>query len=713
MVAWNPDVPNPNDNTPRWGRDSQPITQYEGNNTFGKTLEGAGSLFDTAVKGIDWAAKEGISEEVWNKVNAEREAYTGALEASYDAAGGKRPDAGPSPLTSNEPQAPAALDRSLKYVESVKNGFEAGKVNDTYYKARLTAIAKDMRSQYPGYRDYIDKKISSITGFDPANQQIVDLLADINTMAGKKAEDKVKDLFWKRIDDEDIKNVPGNTNIAAKVSRGEMTTEEGLRWIEEKTKPIYDLKVLERDAKTVNTRDGMAKTKVDRYFSKYISNDVANTINFLDEEGKTATVPQIRDYVDKVRTGAIKNNPEMTRAYADIVDQHITRMRLKWAEHARTYRTDGNLSLIDLLGQDEINKRIDAAVAPMNRILSDLRADKPTLALSTKETVKALQDAATNRMITENPKIANHLINTNVISTLGGETTLQKVMETHQLAENIGPMKEYFAVSAKAAAAQKIQPNPYGPVTFKMNVEDPKVVGIPEAVSADQALKNVTFITDPSSKEEVKAGFAEYFFHPNNRGVLNKFGTNSAMEIWRSLTSASVSQEVARLAGKYPEVANMQRDWVEHTFGTELFSREIKDISTIQLPQGASLKYETETHKFGIVMGGRDVTKDTSVLGPASGPSYRGYQGTDPNFRVLQTSVLRINEGIEGLANMAKAQGLKGEQVDAFVFTNLVQLGYNPNMTNAPSMPIGHAFATAMETARNGKELLKKLQGER
>lgn len=711
MVAWNPDVPNPNDNTPRWGRDSQPISQYENTNTFAKTLEGAGSLFETAVKGIDWAAKEGINEEVWNKVNAEREAYTGALEASYDAAGGKRPDAGPSPLTSNEPQAPAALDRSLKYVESVKNGFEAGKVNDTYYKARLTAIAKDMRSQYPGYRDYIDKKISSITGFDPANQQIVDLLADINTMAGNKQKDELKNKFFSLGDDFIKEGHPGAAKLMGAVQRGEITPEQGLQKLEEWSKPKYDLAVLERDAKTVNTRDGMSKTKVDRYFSKYISNDVANTINFLDEEGKTATVPQIREYVDKVRTGAIKNNPEMTRAYADIVDQHITRMRLKWAEHARTYRTDGGLSLIDLLGQDEINKRIDAAVAPMNRILSDLRADKPTLALSTKETVKALQDAATNRMISENPKIANNLLNTSAISAIGGETTLQKVFDTHQLAENIGPMKEYFASSAKAAAAQKIQPNPYGPVTFKMNVEDPKVVGIPEAVSADQALKNITFITDPSTKEEIKAGFAEYFFHPNNRGVLNKFGTNSAMEIWRSLTSASVSQEVARLAGKYPEVARMQRDWVEQTFGTELFSREIKDISTIQLPKGASLKYETDTNKFGLVIRGADVTKET--LTPSE-LRKRGVEATnDANLRVLQTSIIRINEGIEGLANMAKAQGLKGEQVDAFVFANLTKLGYSPNMTNAPSMPIGHAFATAMETARNGKELLKKLQGER
>lgn len=710
MAVWNPDVPNPNDNTPRWGRDSQPITKWEGDQSFGKLVEGFGDTLGIGVKGADFVVKDTIEKDVYKKVDQERENVIGALEVSSQAINPARK----SLVAGAEAEVPQAIDGRLGYVESIKNGFEAGKVNDTYYKARLYSIAKDLRATYPGYREYIDKKISSITGFDPANSLINDLLSDINQIAGKKKEDHMEKLFWGSINDEDIRGTPGVTELAAKVKSGEKTPEEGMRQIEAWRKPAYDNKVAKRDFEDLTTTDNMAKYKTTKYFETTLSKDVNNLVNYLEQEGQMASIPQIKEYIRKIKTGdpSVKNDPVRTNAYAQIVDQYMSDLSSRWQRQATEQKTRGGQTMVELMGQDEVNKRIQNALAPLKLILADLRADKPTLALATKEHVKALQDQNTMRLINENPSLANRMMDVNTLETLGGNT-IPKIFEVHSLNEVLGPMKEYFSRSAEAAAAQGVRPNPYGPVTFKENIEGPaRVAKVPMATSADQALKNAAFLVDNEVKDDEKRGFATYFFHPKNIGTISMFNKESGMRIWNSLTSPTVSREVVRVSANNPELAAQHKNWVEQSFGTEIFGKDVKDFASLHLPVGTSLAYRSEDNTFRIIYKGQDIT-DKPLSLPRAGmetgkTTADGKITVDATTREASTVIRRINTGIQGLGNYYKATGKSGADVDAFILDNMISAGYNPVGGPATSFP--EHIIKSLYTSMRGGEIAKKLR---
>src|SRR5574343_1071383 len=63
------------------------------------------------------------------------------------------------------------------------------------------AIAKRYRDQFPGYREYIDNVVSSVTGRDPANALLQGTLAKIQTLMAGQANkrDKVLDDITKEV----------------------------------------------------------------------------------------------------------------------------------------------------------------------------------------------------------------------------------------------------------------------------------------------------------------------------------------------------------------------------------------------------------------------------------------------------------------------------------------------------------------------------------
>lgn len=80
---------------------------------------------------------------------------------------------------------PSEIDRAGKNLESLTQAKNRGVVNDNAYWARMESVSRQLRARYPGHRDYIDQRISSIAGGKPANQIVQNLLNEANS--GKNA----------------------------------------------------------------------------------------------------------------------------------------------------------------------------------------------------------------------------------------------------------------------------------------------------------------------------------------------------------------------------------------------------------------------------------------------------------------------------------------------------------------------------------------------
>lgn len=76
---------------------------------------------------------------------------------------------------------PSEIDRAGKNLMKLTEAKNRGNVNENSYWTRMESISRQLRARYPGHRDYIDQKISSIAGGKPANQIVQNLLAEANS----------------------------------------------------------------------------------------------------------------------------------------------------------------------------------------------------------------------------------------------------------------------------------------------------------------------------------------------------------------------------------------------------------------------------------------------------------------------------------------------------------------------------------------------------
>ena len=201
MAKFNPDI-NPTADASYLGL-SKPITQPESDKSLGLLFKGIGDVVEGAVKGADTVMKRSIDNDVYSAIDSERDNYAIGLDKAKATVTGRPTDDPANPegsvgLLPIGQKAPENLETTINSVSSLQGAYTAGKLSPTYYYARLNAIAKDMRSQYPGYRDYIDSKISSVTGVTPANAYIQSITADINHSMEKKNSENEKVLSFLR-----------------------------------------------------------------------------------------------------------------------------------------------------------------------------------------------------------------------------------------------------------------------------------------------------------------------------------------------------------------------------------------------------------------------------------------------------------------------------------------------------------------------------------
>lgn len=128
-------------------------------------LDAAGSLYTTALNATDSIIKSNIEEiatietdQIFNEFGADD---TTLIKGT----------------TPEKEPAPSEIDSAAKNLERLSTAQRRGVVDENTYWARMETVSRQLRARYPGHRDYIDQKISSIAGGKPANQIVQNLMA--------------------------------------------------------------------------------------------------------------------------------------------------------------------------------------------------------------------------------------------------------------------------------------------------------------------------------------------------------------------------------------------------------------------------------------------------------------------------------------------------------------------------------------------------------
>src|SRR5258705_4413843 len=123
---------------------------------YGDLFKDLAATVDFAGKGGVEVVKKDIEDKVYEVANRERQAYTDVLEKIKSGEGVKNildPDAG-----AIENGVPSDVAGASDTLVALKGAKDSGKIPRSYYDDRLLAEAKKLRSQFPGFKEYIDQQ---------------------------------------------------------------------------------------------------------------------------------------------------------------------------------------------------------------------------------------------------------------------------------------------------------------------------------------------------------------------------------------------------------------------------------------------------------------------------------------------------------------------------------------------------------------------------
>jgi len=692
--------------------------EYEGNKHIDETgayagkargLEAAatGSLIQNLAgeatliaKGVDTVIKDDIDNTTYQAVDRERQGFKAGLET---VAGAKTTKLDVLAADDTQP-VPDDVEGVGETVGTLKAAKDGGKISPTMYYARLDSVASSIRNRYPGYREYIDHKISQVTGVDPANAYIKSLMHDINTAQSARASAANKEETF-------VKQNLGTDGVLAlwqahKANPGKVSMDDIYKRVSEDKvyKENLNIRALERADRT-GTRAEIAIAAADD--STYeVSGKINNFVkNFeLTAAGGSS---KMEDAVTKLANGETKYTPDEK----DALGMQIVAQKEKFLQEIDrdwNIKDKNGKTRVDYLGgKDKADKLKADLLQPMDRIADLIYNEKWGQAGSAMRAVKAqVAQSKYNLMNSDDPEMNAYWRNVAAVNDLGSnfdKAFFDRVFikGVGKSGQNIGDkMKTY--IEKEAAGAVTGTPNSKGqPYSAAGTIEQARAAGVKDP-EVFKAIVNIpTMIPDKNFPDAAKANLINYAFGPANRGVLDQVAADGRdpvtgrpiegkTSVFRAWTSPEITSEVIRLDKQDPSknLWPKYKNWADETFQFQLFSREAKDLNTIQMTPNMEITWDTEKHQFDWKVANKSLLNpNTAALGlTAAEKSIAGGQTQINQADIARgvDSIKRLNEGLKSYSNIAKAGN---DDVESYLLKSLISMGFEPgnNLKGIPA----------------------------
>jgi hypothetical protein len=661
MVAFNPDVPDQRD--PNYLRYSQPSSTPEGNKSdvyagqsaeyaghaakyagqgaeyagkaaefegqgLGHLFKGIGEVFGEGLKAADKFVKSSIDQDVYSAVDAQRNQYSTQLEnvaGPQDTSGtfidqGTMPafvKPGTKPITnamSILPDAqsapPDSIDKGLNRIDTLVAARANDKMTETMYIGQLDSIAKNLRAQYPGYREYIDQKISESTGMIPANAYIKSLIQDINaaTTASKSELEKVSSKILEMAKE----GVPGADSQYEKLHRtGD--AQSTVTWMNKANAQQYIRSQWQDQLKTTKmSREDMAADSVikldnlaPQILDQHFENIIART-NIGSGSAKT-----IEEFIqNQIQNKGPKVPTEVTQQLGTI-------LKSQSLDVANAIRNEAiKTGLYQSIGAEAAEKQINAHITRYNQIADFIYNEKWGPAFSVINANKAVVEDLHNKVLSDGdlgPYARFAEMAEKIGPTYSQKFFTNSVVSDSTLSKKV---QEFVKGSAKDMATQADPTRQQdllnkGPTTFKGAIQHLGNTGNGTQNATTAVLKNFNWFYDPQVEDAVKQGYAVAAFDPKNRGMLNEIQKDytdprtgkrvkGQIDVFEQFTSPAVTKEVVRLSQSSPQLLKNYKDWAENEFGNVIFRQDIATLRDIQNNPGMFLTWNSDNAQFGL-----------------------------------------------------------------------------------------------------------------
>lgn len=696
MAVFNPQVQPTND--PNWLGWSKPITQPEGDKSTGIALGEIGEIGAAGLKLADTATKSVIEDQIYTAAKAEQSRFTTDLATADDAirlaqAGKTTTTSDAQPLSLLNAQTGPNVPNDLKnlpiMVDSLGNARANGKLDPTPYYARLDALAKDFRSRYPGYREYVDEVMQKASGVDPANKYIQSVTADINSFATNLNSERNKVIAWAT--NHEVFGLPGMQQKFNDFMAGKATAQDVYNAAAPGLQQKYTFENNKRIVDDVEGDEKLKKLRAGKVLDVDIAATAAAHIDNIIVQG--AGGPQkIADYINAHGPGKGADIPDaMWATLGQVIEQDknsfATELRAKYSQRS----PDGKPSLLETSGSDVVNAKIEQGMKWHNMQLEAIQKKDTGLMfssamMSTAETQGTLRNIMSKYPIVGTMKAMNDAGGPQWASTMYSSVLASTLTPADKaglvgIATQMGSqpqLKLLPGMPAPVVDPATGQPKPYTMTqALDSTAHDPSSAvvtpGSPQLTKKITHLPNQV-ITDPKASDQAKINFATAAFDPANDKFIGKLeGIGNKYSVFTDMTAPAVTKELKRLSTVSADGAKVwdsYKRWTGNEFGNQLFNKDILSLNGMQEMSGVNISWDNKNYRFNV-----DIPRTQEM-----DPMRPGKYPTPDQARYIKSTIEgRLNMGIASIAEVYKADG---KDPNTYVLGLLKGQGYQPGFSN-------------------------------
>lgn len=610
-----------------------------GDTSLGSTLKQAGDLISVGTKAVNSMFESAITQELEPQVDQARS------EMGVDAA--TTIQGAPGTTT------PQEITRAFNELEGMNKAVAQGTMKDSHYWGRLNAVAKQLRSKYAGHRDFIDQKMASMVGTNPANALIRSLQSEA-LEAQRKANsqaDKEQAYFLAA-----TKSGNASPALVEGYQNGRIPFNEFVLAV---TRNAYSQDQIKAQQQALNLRKAQGE-QVDKDTEELWERSTATKTNAEFNDRMTAlggAFANVRDRMVSMSQGRIQT-PEEKQALSNAFIQLQLEVENSLNKHAnQAWDGDDARSFAQRLPQERIRKTIDMHKARI-KAMQDA-AEKGDLSLLG-QTKLVLEAAQTNNKL-EALKDKT-LANINTMRDLVGETTISLAMaQNPKLLSTSKQSITTFIVSNSVATGEPLS----------ATIKEAQTAGLDSVTEREANLMIGKVLADPKTTLQGARNIVSSFFGEGNKDYLR---TQPASERARTLADMTTPAAEARMwqlkEQADPNLWVQYKTWVNHN---------VVSHSTPTL-NGLAAYMATENRKTNItfdgtrfVVVGTDAGNDAFRSG-ATRPSVAGELSYSGEVVRAQNIVRDLNSFYRPLHGIATREG-RDPQQEAFNFVNMVGLG--------------------------------------
>lgn len=722
MAAINPDPQAVG--IPDWNNATRPISQIEGDKSLGIGLGGigtalkdAGELYKSGVQVQDFLVDTAIQDQVKTRTDQVRDSQIAYNFAKEDQLRNATTAIDPS-VAKGAPldllqvnNAAEKLPGPIQDVENTANNLATWKADkkfpETVYRARIAQIQKDLRDQYPNYRDYVDKAFSNAGFGIPANELLRAQQADINALMSATGDDSKKlmaevfsnagypdaALMMNKV----VNRLPGGDAVGV------------VNWIN-RYKSVEVQNAAVRDHLTTKdavTKDVVANTQ--QYYSGYLGREsmlatqsetwkgimadvdaVTNGTKQANEVDWAGNNLKMQSIVAGIRQKAINDANAITPVLDDngkaVIDPKtgkpqmarlIDRLGPDGAAKLNTLIDDNTKMLTETMGMVN-NQQGGAAHAMANLIQQKQQQWEYAAKMGNQgDTIRRLEWAKQfgpefmQRIVTQDLKNSDYNGLNNALKSISTDAKIRLMTPT---APGTTPAKD----------------------TPKQIITDMSDAGVNSPKTVRQVIKTADLIGDKNTPDAVKETIIDKFVDPSNNGMLDLLSVDHVETRGHSKVvvpgryaafSTVLSPDNITAAHKAgADTWDKTVKWANNEFTNSLFGPELHTMEGLKNDPRFEFAWDTEKNqiKFNYSPEYRAAAFKNQRFGQPQ--DIENVLQADPDFQRMNTMKDRINTGIQVMANIAKENGT---DVHAYITNVLKTAGYNNqvNKVTGESLP--------------------------